>query len=158
MNDTALKIAIAEDIQTLKTFSAEIMPARQYYQSCFAGFFIVYGLMVAVGLLACILPLSLHAWNDYFRHEEVDVAMVKMVFGCIFAPCFFMIFLYGKVKTYVLFKHQISPYLKTGQLFLNKMQWAAKIALSIYTFFTVIFIFAMDPSVTFFAQVGSFIF
>ena len=64
------------------------------------------------------------------RHFEVIINMVIEVIG---VSLFFMIFISGYIKLYVIYKHQIMQHLKSGEYLLRKVWQAFGLFISCYT-------------------------
>ena len=91
------------------------------------------------------------------EHYHV-IRVAKMVGGVIGSSLFFMLFFVGKVKNYVIFKHQLKPKLQTGQYLAKKISLAFKAYFTIFWLFTMITIPLFDQDMTFFAGIAAFIF
>ncbi len=92
--------------------------------------------------------------EDYYHLVRVS----KMVGGVIFSSLFFMFFFIGKIKTYVIFKHQIKPYLKTGNYLTTKIKLAFKLYFGVFGTLVLMTIPLFDQDMTFFAGIAAFIF
>lgn len=92
--------------------------------------------------------------EDYYHLVRVT----KMVGGVIFSSLFFMFFFIGKVKTYVIFKHQIKPKLKTGDYLTTKVKLAFKLYFGVFGTLVLMTIPLFDQDMTFFAGIAAFIF
>jgi len=76
----------------------------------------------------------------------------------IFSSLFFMFFFIGKVKTYVIFKYQIKPKLKTGDYLTTKIKLAFKLYFGVFGTLVLMTIPLFDQDMTFFAGIAAFIF
>ena len=92
--------------------------------------------------------------EDYYHLVRVT----KMVGGVIVSSLFFMFFFIGKVKTYVIFKHQIKPKLKTGDYLTTKIKLAFKLYFGVFGTLVLMTIPLFDQDMTFFAGIAAFIF
>lgn len=97
------------------------------------------------------------AYQDEIEHYHV-VRVFKMVTGVLFSSLLFTFFLLGKVKNYVLFKHQLSPYLQTGAYLAKKMKQAFLGYFALFACFSLGLFPLFEADMTVFAGIGVFIF
>ena len=64
------------------------------------------------------------------RHQSL---IIDMYFGALATPLFFILFMIGFVKMYVIYTHQLSHHLKTGQYIKGKIKHAYMIFMGCFT-------------------------
>ncbi len=96
-------------------------------------------------------------YNEKREHQHL-VRVFKMVTGVLFSSLLFTFFLMGKVKSYVIFKHQLLPHLQTGHYLAKKMKQAFIGYFVIFGCFSLIMIPLLEADMTVFAGIPVFIF
>lgn len=129
----ALKDAIACDIETLKTLELDIMPAKDYYhanrQLFIRVFFKLYGTVLIALLLSCVFYWTYLADESLYELVKGMGILALMGLGlCVVA----FIFIYSSLNNYVLINYQLRSKLKTGDLLVEKIRWAGRIAYRIF--------------------------
>lgn len=94
--------------------------------------------------------------NEY-SDEHLNL-LIEMVLGVLAVSLFLMIFLNGKIKSYVIYKHQISDQLKTGSYLKRKILQAYAGFLVTFSLFAMVTISLMNQNLTFFSGILAFIF
>lgn len=97
------------------------------------------------------------AYQEEREHYHV-IRVFKMVTGVLFSSLLFTFFLMGKVKSYVLFKHQLLPRLQTGTYLVKKMRQAFIGYFVIFGLISLVMIPLFEADMTVFAGIGTFIF
>lgn len=159
--ESNIKQAVEADLKALKQLNLGIIPAQTYYRDLLRGLLLMYGFFVGLQLLACLFATLTGAWEPVFYDPDrasSAVRAVKMAGGIIFSSAFFLLFVGGNVKNYVIFKHQLKPNLQTGAYLNHKIHQALQLYFTLFGSLGLLCICAFDQTNTFFAGLAAFIF
>lgn len=154
---TDLKQAFEADLNALKNLEIEILPIKQYYGALLSRLGMIYALFLGLQLLACLAAMYTGAWDDPWSNTPERIKIAKMSLGVILSSVFFMLFMVGKVRSYVLFKYQMAPRLQSGTYLAHKVQQALKLYFAIFSSLSFLCIAIFNQDMTFFAGIAAFI-
>lgn len=154
---TDLKQAFEADLNALKNLEIEILPANQYYRALFSRLGMMYALFIGFQLLACLIAMYTGAWDDPWSNTPERIKIAKMSLGVLLSSAFFMLFMIGKVRSYVLFKYQMERFLQSGTYLSHKMRQALQLYFAIFSGLSFLCIAIFNQDMTFFAGIAAFI-
>lgn len=118
MNNSTLKQDIIGDLETLKKLDVEIMPAKQYYRLTFSLFCKMFFIFYITALGGCIL-----------YNQGIALCMLWLP---LFVTMILTLFNFCYINDYIIFKYQIKPKLKTGDLILKKIKFTVWLFFILY--------------------------
>ena len=160
MSTQGLKQKIQRDLHTLKSLDLDIMSAKSYYWGNLKAFVMLWSFFLLAQLIAVKVINASGVWQEYFDFyaSHTNAIYFKMYAGCGLASFIINLFFIGKIKLYIIFKHQISQHLETGNIILRKMRLAIYLILGLYAAFIFPLTLFCDPDVSLFAGLGAFVF
>ncbi|WP_010654208.1 hypothetical protein [Fluoribacter dumoffii] len=137
MDNTQLKLAVADDIRTIKHLDPDIIPARVYYGDFFKIMLAIFWSIFVV--ISSTLTYSF-TFNTQFKtpatYSEIISSSVIVAF---FLSLGALIVLWNSVNFFVLFRLHLETKLKTGVLLVKKFKLIAKVFLGFFVFFCTVF-------------------
>jgi magnesium-transporting ATPase (P-type) len=118
MNTNELKKAITDDIDTLKTLDVDILESTLYYREYRHWVVIGFLLMWIPTVLASVLAVPFQ-WKDFVRDPVYNLIFIFIAPTLL--SMLWMTTYFGLIGQWIVFKHQIKPHLKTGNILYNAM-------------------------------------
>lgn len=150
MSDTLLKNHLKDDLHTLKHLRLEILPANVFYKALIKCFLSAYLLLTGAMFAGSLFAYAIGTWNETPSFSFITFCILGM-------GLFFMLFLYGNIKTYVVFKCQIAEHLQTGQYIQKKSLQAFMIFIGIFGLFSLFSFSVLSPDLIGASAMMSFI-
>jgi hypothetical protein len=129
MSTTALKQAIAEDIEILKHLDVDIMEKDLYYREIRRLSWMVFLLLSLPTMVAEIIYLPLD-WALFSKNPMDSTRFILLIPS--FISLLFLVGLFGLISEVVIFKHQLKPHLQTGELLYQKALKVWRVPYAIY--------------------------
>lgn len=137
MDNTQLKLAVVDDIKTIKNLDPEIIPARVYYGDLFKIMLPIFGIIFVVISLTLAYSFT---FNTQFKtpatYSEIISSSVIVAFFLSLGALFV---LWSSVNFFVLFRFHLENKLKTGVLLVKKFKLIAKVFLGIFVLLCILF-------------------
>ncbi|HHT0594800.1 TPA: hypothetical protein ACTXXA_003382 [Legionella anisa] len=137
MDNTQLKLAVADDIRTIKHLDPEIIPARVYYGDLLKIMLGIFGSIFVV--IALTLAYSF-TFNTQFKSSATYLEIISSsVIVAFFLSLGALIILWRSINFFVLFRFHLENKLKTGFLLVKKFKLTAKVFFVIFAIFCTLF-------------------
>ena len=154
MNTHELKQAIVEDIDTLKTLDIGILESTVYYSEyrhlAVIGFLLMWFPTVIAGFLA--IPFQ---WTLFIGAPIYNTAFILLAPALL--SLLWMTTYSGLIGQWVVFKHQIKPHLKTGDVLYNAWRPLFKTPYLVYAILLTIVTHFTSFQAAFLFQFGGFL-
>ena len=154
MNAHELKQAIVEDIDTLKTLDIGILESTVYYSECrhlaVIGFLLMWFPTVIAGFLA--IPFQ---WTLFIGAPIYNTAFILLAPALL--SLLWMTTYSGLIGQWVVFKYQIKPHLKTGDVLYNAWRPLFKTPYFVYAILLTIVTHITSFQAAFLFQFGGFL-
>ena len=157
MNNKELKLAIINDLETLKRLELEIIPARDYYHGVLSLF--VNGLwkLGLIVFIAVLWAMHHHPSNHAIASETFTELVIDAALLAFFMALGAMLLLSIALNHYYLIQYQLKNRLKTGHWLINKLRQCAWLFWSIFTFCCLLFASDAEANIIYIPVVFSFI-
>lgn len=137
MNNQTLKLAIADDIKTMKNLNPDIIPARFYYWSLFKLASSAFGLLFAIIALTLAYSLAFNTSN------KTPATFLEIISSAVIVAFFLSLLatfaLLKSINFFVIFRFHLEKKLKTGALLVRKFKLIATLFLGFFALFCALF-------------------
>lgn len=153
MNHQELKLAIAQDVKTIKTLDLDIIPARLYYSN-FLKLFIsgLWKIWLIVSITIAYAGIH-NPSNEGLAREVAFQVIGESILMAFFLSFGAMLLLSPAINFFILFRFHLEKNLKTGQLLVKKLKHIAYLFLSVFMLFCAMFA-SFSESAAIFMLVG----